>query len=375
MENRKFKVAVIGATGAVGQVFMWMLSDHPWFELSYVTASAARVGQKYAATVHWVMPFEMPDVLRDMEVRELNFEAMKKEGVQIVFSALPAAVAREAEPQMRANGFYVFSNAAAMRYDKDVPILIPETNSEQLELIRNQGYPQTGFCVTNANCVTTGLAMALAPLRKFGIKTITINSYQSVSGAGYPGLSSFDITDNCIPYIGGEEEKIEKEIKKILSIDPDVYAYTAARLASGTISFEQVGAKLDKKDVVCLSVQPAQKKADSIIGNIDILDTRYGSLWTNIPKSLLDEEGICYGDSLLVSIANADCIVFQTTLRLCKNFTEAALGKPLLYINSLLNLAVALNQGSFSSHYHIGTGEGWHITVKKSRGEKNAEDI
>ena len=138
MENRKFKVAVIGATGAVGQVFMWMLSDHPWFELSYVTASAARVGQKYAATVHWVMPFEMPDVLRDMEVRELNFEAMKKEGVQIVFSALPAAVAREAEPQMRANGFYVFSNAAAMRYDKDVPILIPETNSEQLELIRNQ---------------------------------------------------------------------------------------------------------------------------------------------------------------------------------------------------------------------------------------------
>ena len=210
--DKKFKVAVIGATGAVGQVFMWMLSDHPWFELSYVTASAARVGQKYAATVHWVMPFEMPDPIREMEVREFNLKAMKEEGVQIVFSALPAAVAREAEPQLRANGFYVFSNAAAMRYDQDVPILIPETNSEQLELIRAQGYPQTGFCVTNANCVTTGLAM--------------VNSYQSVSGAGYPGLSSFDITDNCIPYIGGEEEKIEKEVKKILSIDPEVYAYT-----------------------------------------------------------------------------------------------------------------------------------------------------
>ena len=116
------------------------------------------------------MPFEMPECLKDMEVREFNFEAMKKEGVQIVFSALPAAVAREAEPQLRANGFYVFSNAAAMRYDSDVPILIPETNSEQLDLIRNQGYPQTGFVVTNANCVTTGLAMALAPLRKFGIR-------------------------------------------------------------------------------------------------------------------------------------------------------------------------------------------------------------
>ena len=224
--EKKFKVAVIGATGAVGQVFMWMLSSHPWFELSYVTASAARVGQKYGNTVHWVMPFEMPAELHDMVVKEFNLEAMKKEGVRIVFSALPAAVAREAEPQLRAQGFYVFSNAAAMRYDKDVPILIPDTNVEQLELIRNQGYPQTGFCVTNANCVTTGLAMALAPLRKYGIKTITINSYQSVSGAGYPGLSSFDITDNCIPYIGGEEEKIEKEVKKILSINPEVYAYT-----------------------------------------------------------------------------------------------------------------------------------------------------
>ena len=226
MMDKKIKVAVIGATGAVGQVFMWMLSDHPWFELSYVTASAARVGQKYGATAHWVMPFEMPESIKDIEVKEFNLPEMTKAGVRIVFSALPAAVAREAEPQLRAEGFYVFSNAAAMRYDSDVPILIPETNLEQLDLIREQGYPQTGFCVTNANCVTTGLAMALAPLRKYGIKTITINSYQSVSGAGYPGLSSFDITDNCIPYIGGEEEKIEKEVKKILSIDPDVYAYT-----------------------------------------------------------------------------------------------------------------------------------------------------
>ena len=226
MENKKIKVAVLGATGAVGQVFMWMLSDHPWFELSYVTASSARVGMKYSETVHWVMPFEMPSEIKDIEIKEFNHDAMLEAGVRIVFSALPADVAREAEPQLRANGFYVFSNAAAMRYDSDVPILIPDTNIEQLDLIREQGYPQTGFCVTNANCVTPGLAMALAPLRQFGIKTITVNSYQSVSGAGYPGLSSFDITDNCIPYIKGEEEKIVKEIKKILTIDPEVYAFT-----------------------------------------------------------------------------------------------------------------------------------------------------
>jgi len=225
MDN-KIKVAVIGATGAVGQVFMWMLSNHPWFELSYCTASAARVGQLYASTVHWVMPFEMPEEIKDIEMKEFNFDKMKEAGVKIVFSALPAAVAQEAEPQLIAKGFYVFSNAAAMRYNSDVPILIPDANIEQLDLIREQGYPQTGFVVTNANCVTTGLSMALAPLRKFGIKNIIINSYQSVSGAGYPGLSSFDITDNCIPFIKGEEEKIEKEIKKILSIDPEVYAYT-----------------------------------------------------------------------------------------------------------------------------------------------------
>jgi aspartate-semialdehyde dehydrogenase len=143
-----------------------------------------------------------------------------------VFSALPAEVASEAEPQLRDNGFYVFSNAASMRYDSNVPILIPETNIEQLDLVKTQGYPEKGFVVTNANCVTTGLAMALAPLRKYGIKNIMLHSYQSVSGAGYPGLSSFDITDNCIPFIRGEEEKIEKEIKKILTIDPEVYCFT-----------------------------------------------------------------------------------------------------------------------------------------------------
>ncbi|MGE4454465.1 MAG: aspartate-semialdehyde dehydrogenase [Sphaerochaeta sp.] len=224
--EKKIKVAVMGATGAVGQVFMWMLADHPWFELTYATASASRVGLKYASTVHWVMPFEMPQKIRDVEVKEFNIEAMQEAGVKIVFSALPAEVASEAEPQLRDNGFYVFSNAASMRYDPNVPILIPETNLDQLDLVKAQGYPQKGFVVTNANCVTTGLAMALAPLTKYGIKNITLHSYQSVSGAGYPGLSSFDITDNCIPFIKGEEEKIEKEIKKILSINPEVYCFT-----------------------------------------------------------------------------------------------------------------------------------------------------
>ncbi len=221
----KIKVAVIGATGAVGQVFMWMLADHPMFEVDYITASAARANQAYGSTVHWLLPFEMPHAIRQRVISEFNAEAMKERGVKIVFSALPASVAAEAEPVLRDMGFYIFSNASAMRYHDNVPILIPETNMETLSLIEKQGFPEKGFVVTNANCVTTGLAMALAPLRKFGIKEISLCSYQSVSGAGYPGLSAFDITDNCIPYIGGEEEKIEKEIKKILDFDPVVDAY------------------------------------------------------------------------------------------------------------------------------------------------------
>jgi aspartate-semialdehyde dehydrogenase len=222
----KIKVAVIGATGAVGQVFMWMLADHPWFTVEYITASAARVNQQYGASVHWLLPFEMPHPIRNRTIHEFSIEAMKERGVTIVFSALPASVAAEAEPQLRDAGFFVFSNASAMRYHPDVPILIPETNVDTLRYIEQQGYPDTGFVVTNANCVTTGLAMALAPLKVFGIERMTVCTYQSVSGAGYPGLSSFDITDNCIPYIGGEEEKIEKEIKKILSFDPIVDVYS-----------------------------------------------------------------------------------------------------------------------------------------------------
>ncbi len=204
----KIKVAIIGATGAVGQVFMWMLSNHKWFEIEYITATAARTGEKYGKSVHWVLPFEMAEVLKGIELKEYNLEAMKEAGVQIVFSAMPAEVARVAEPELRDAGFYVFSNAGAMRYEKNVPILIPEVNLDSLHLINEQGYPEGGFIVTNANCSTTGLAIAFSPLVKFGIKEISVSTYQSVSGAGYPGLSSFDITDNVIPFIGGEEEKI-----------------------------------------------------------------------------------------------------------------------------------------------------------------------
>lgn len=223
--QKKFKAAVLGATGAVGQAFMWMLSEHPWIDLTYPVASDSHVGMKYKEAVHWLLPIECPENVSNMEIKKYSIDDMKKGGVQIVFSALPANIANDIEPQLRKEGFWVFSNAASMRYESDVPILIPETNYEQMSLVDKQGYPKKGFVVTNANCSTTGLAMAIAPLRKFNIKSINVCTYQSTSGAGYPGLPFFDINTNCIPYIGGEEEKVVKEIQKILDIKCDVYAY------------------------------------------------------------------------------------------------------------------------------------------------------
>ncbi len=144
----------------------------------------------------------------------------------------------------------------------------------------------------------------------------------------------------------------------------DVYAYTGARLAAGTIGFDDIGRKLDD-EVVQLDVQDAHLAGNRIVGAIDILDTRYGSLWTNIPDSLFARLGVRYGDMVRVSITDRGRTVYGYELRYCKNFTEVGRGEALLYINSLLNVGVAVNQGSFSSEYRVGTGEGWLITLEK----------
>ncbi len=223
--DKKIKAALFGATGAVGQVFMWMLYDHPWFDLTRVVASDSRIGKKYGDEVHWILPQEIPAEILSMEIKAFDVDAMKAEGIEVVFSAMPNHIAQEIEPKLIEAGFAVFSNASNMRYEKDVPILIPEANIEQLNWIEKQGYPEKGFIITNANCSTTGLAVAMAPLKKFGIKDVIVSTYQSVSGAGHPGLSSLDITGNLVPYIGGEEGKMIKEFKKILSVDVDIHPF------------------------------------------------------------------------------------------------------------------------------------------------------
>lgn len=223
----KSNVAVLGATGLVGQVFVHMLADHPWFELSMVAASGSRTGKYYGNEVQWMLPAAMPGKVAKMKLAAdiPDTRQLKKQGIEIIFSALPAAVAQTIEPGLRENRFYVFSNASALRYENDVPILIPEVNPEALDRIEKQGFPQKGFAVTNANCSTTGLAVALAPLKKFNIKEVFVSTYQSVSGAGYPGLSALDIMGNTIPYIQQEEEKMIIELKKILQLGAEIYPH------------------------------------------------------------------------------------------------------------------------------------------------------
>jgi len=222
-KKEKIEAAVLGATGLIGQVFVSMLSDHPLFEPASL-AGSGRGGERYREKVHWRLPFPIPESAGTVRLSALSVDSMKEAGVKYVFSALPSGAAGEIENYLRDEGFFVFSNAGAHRYDDDVPILIPDVNPGSLRLIREQGFPSRGFIVANPNCSTAGLAVALQPLKRFGIEEVTVSTYQAVSGAGYPGLSAMDIHGEVIPFIEGEEKKMGTETRKILDIDFPVMA-------------------------------------------------------------------------------------------------------------------------------------------------------
>lgn len=222
---KKTKVAVLGCTGIVGQVFLWLLDQHDWFDIGFISATSSRHDKRYGDEAKWMLPVPLPEKVGTLRIETLNTDVLRERGIQIIFSALPADVAKSVEKELVDEKFYVFSNASAYRYEEDVPVLIPEANGETLGLIEKQGFPAKGFVVTNANCSITGLAVALAPLRQFLIKKVFVSTYQSISGAGYPGLSAMDISGNVIPYIKNEEEKMARELKKILAIEPDVYPH------------------------------------------------------------------------------------------------------------------------------------------------------
>jgi aspartate-semialdehyde dehydrogenase len=211
------KAAVLGATGNVGQIFVQLLEGHPWFEVTVVAASERSEGRKYRDASRWRQSTPIPEVVAEMDVVAIDPKAVKD--VDLVFSALPSAVARKAEEDFASSGYVIVSNASAHRMDPDVPLLNPEINCSHVSLIEKQRRKRKwdGAIVTNPNCAATALSLPLKPIYdEFGIKSIIVSTMQAISGAGYPGVAALDIVDNFIPYIGGEEEKVESETKKIL---------------------------------------------------------------------------------------------------------------------------------------------------------------
>ncbi|MEM3086720.1 MAG: aspartate-semialdehyde dehydrogenase [Halobacteria archaeon] len=212
---RKAKVHVLGATGLVGQRFLQSLWRHPWFEVTGVAASERSAGKTYLSAAKWVLDWSMPPEFAGLEVQPVDRTDVDAD---FIFSALPADAAREVEPKFAAAGHVVCSNASAYRMEPDVPLLIPEINPDHLGLLPAQRKRRKwkGALVTNPNCTTVFLAMALAPLRPFSIEEVHVATLQAVSGAGYDGVPSMAVTDNVIPHIGGEEPKVEAEPRKIL---------------------------------------------------------------------------------------------------------------------------------------------------------------
>ena len=212
---KKHHVGILGATGMVGQRFIQLLEHHPQFEITAVAASDRSQGKTFGEACTWRLNGEMPAAVRSLPVQPPNPPL----DCDLVFSSLPGDIARETEGSFANAGYPVISNSSAYRMDEDVPLLIPEVNHQHLDLLARQRQHNTsgGFIVTNPNCSTIMLVLALAPLHAaFGITSTVATTLQALSGAGYPGVASLDILDNVLPHISGEEEKIETETTKIL---------------------------------------------------------------------------------------------------------------------------------------------------------------
>ena len=213
MEN-KIEVGVLGATGMVGQQFINQLQGHPWFELTWLGASERSAGKPYREAANWTLDGDIPASIADRIVHE----SKPGDSPRLIFSAMDASVAGPIEQAFAAAGCLIVSNSRNHRMDDDVPLLIPEINADHLGLIpiqrKNRGWD--GAIVTNPNCSTIAMTMGLAPLKPFGITKVLAATMQAVSGAGYPGMPSMDILGNVVPYIGGEEPKMESETLKIL---------------------------------------------------------------------------------------------------------------------------------------------------------------
>ncbi len=214
--SKKYRVGILGATGTVGQRFIQLLADHPQFEIACLAASDRSAGKTFVEACPWKLAAAMPDKVKDIVVEPIEPPLE----CDLIFSSLPSGIARQTEEAFARAGYPVISNSSSFRMDEDVPLLIPEINHEHLGLIeiqqRNRGFGK-GFIVTNPNCAVVSFAPPLAAMHeKFGVESVMISTYQAISGAGYPGVAALDITDNVLPYVAGEEPKVEIEAQKIL---------------------------------------------------------------------------------------------------------------------------------------------------------------
>jgi len=248
----KIPVAVLGATGSVGQRFMSLLQNHPWFQVVALAASDRSEGKPYAQAARWVLNDPLPAYAEKMTLVPATPQAVG--GARIVFSALPADLAQDLEPQFARAGMAVCSNASSYRKEEDVPLLLPEVNADHVQLIRAQRLARgwSGAILTNPNCTSTGLTVALKALQDaYGLKRAFVVSMQALSGAGYPGVPSLDILDNVIPNIGGEEAKVEWEPRKMLGS----LAGSAIRLAEVKLSAHTNRVAVSDGHTVCVSVE------------------------------------------------------------------------------------------------------------------------
>jgi aspartate-semialdehyde dehydrogenase len=231
MQN-KHSIGILGATGMVGQRFIQLLENHPWFQITWLAASDRSSGKKYEDAAKWRLDTPCPERIAKMTISPADPEGAPK----IIFAALDTDIARELEPKFAATGCAVVSNSSAFRMHPNVPLVIPEVNPEHLHLIEDQSWRREsgGYIVTNPNCSAIGLVMALKPIEeRFGIEQIFVTTMQAVSGAGYPGVPSMDILGNVVPFIKNEEEKMEAETLKLLGkLDGEHIAPLAARMSA-----------------------------------------------------------------------------------------------------------------------------------------------
>ncbi len=291
------EVAILGATGLVGQTFVRLLENHPWFKIERLVASERSKGKKYREIAEWVS-----DDIGDIEVGSLE-DFLENPDVDLVFSALPSSIAGKVEEKL-AEKIPVFSNASSHRYEDDVPILVPEVNGEQLKLIEFQQEQRgwEGFIVTNPNCSTAILVLSLKVLSEFGLKNLNVATMQAISGAGFRGLSALQIFDNVIPYIEKEEWKIENESKKILGFDFEISAITT-RVPVSHGHTEAVFVELDED----ISVEELRKAFESFdpLKKLKLPSYAKPIVYRKIPQPKLHRE---LGNGMTVTVGRLEKI-------------------------------------------------------------------